>query len=311
MCGGGEGPVADSVGGDMERFGFGRHSSDPWFRVGTVDVTTTVLIVAMGVFSMFVWAAEGRMGPIFRNLWMISDQVLGGDIWRLITWPIPNEPGLWTIILFVIFFMFGSQLEAHLGKRDFLTLILAITLVPAIVITLTLDLILNVNGGVAGLRTLELGILVAFIAQWPRSMFWPGIPAPVLGGLILVIETLQLVGLRDWYHLWFLWVTVAVALLVMRGLGYADELQAVPALPLRQVMGQGGAGRGTKRSRRRGRANLAAVPTPKTTHGEVLADREIDALLDQVADQGLDSLTPEQRSQLEAHSKRLRDRGND
>ena len=40
-------------------------------------------------------------------------------------------------------------------------------------------------------------------------------------------------------------------------------------------------------------------------------DMEIDALLDQVAERGLDSLTKDQRKRLEEHSKRLRKRKGD
>ena len=33
-----------------------RNASDPWFRVGQVDVGTTVLVIGLCVASMFVWA---------------------------------------------------------------------------------------------------------------------------------------------------------------------------------------------------------------------------------------------------------------
>ena len=73
---------------------------------------------------MIVWGIEGRFGPIFRELVLVSEDyslgsVLEGDIWRLATWPIPNEPHFWTIILFAIFYMLGSQIEALLGRWRF------------------------------------------------------------------------------------------------------------------------------------------------------------------------------------------------
>ena len=35
-----------------------RNAGDPWFRIGTIDVTTTVLVVLLCVASMFVWALD-------------------------------------------------------------------------------------------------------------------------------------------------------------------------------------------------------------------------------------------------------------
>ena len=64
-----------------------------------------------------------------------------------------------------------------------------------------------------------------------------------------------------------------------------------------------------RRRRSRVRGNLSAVPSPPQP--DPLMDMEIDALLDQVAERGLDSLTKDQRKRLEDHSKRLRKRRGD
>ena len=58
--------------------------------------------------------------------------------------------------------------------------------------------------------------------------------------------------------------------------------------------------------RPRDRRQLPTRPTSPPQYP--LADMEIDSLLDQVAEQGLDSLTKDQRKRLEEHSKRLRKR---
>ena len=64
--------------------------------------------------------------------------------------------------------------------------------------------------------------------------------------------------------------------------------------------------RESRPSRARRKSNLKSVaPDPVQSD---LADMEIDALLDQVANEGLDSLTKAQRKRLEDHSKRLRKR---
>ena len=35
-----------------------RGPSDPWFRIGTIDVTTSVFVAAMSVVSFFVYAID-------------------------------------------------------------------------------------------------------------------------------------------------------------------------------------------------------------------------------------------------------------
>jgi len=292
------------------RFG---HSDDPWFRVGTYGVSTTVFVVGLGVISMVIWAAEGRFGPIFGELVLVSESyqqryqlgsVVEGEIWRLVTWPIPNEPSFLTIVLFAVFYMLGAQMESLLGRWRFAFFLIALTLVPAVIVT-AVEAVAGVNGYVAGLRMVEVGVLVAFAAQYAHARFWPGIPGWVIAVFIVGLAAVQALGDRNWFALIVLACTVAVALLGIRAFGYATNLTWVPKLSPASSPGRSSAGAApsSPRGRARRRDHLRAVPAP----GEPVAP-EIDALLDQVSSQGLDSLSRKQRKQLEAHSRRLRRR---
>lgn len=307
----------------MRSFNAGRfgNSDDPWFRVGTIDVTTTIAVVGMGLVSMFIWAAEGRDRGFSKYLWLVSKDVgsitggsvLGGQIWRLITWPIPNEPDFWTLLLFAVFFMLGSQLEALMGRRLFTVFLISLTVAPAVLVTL-FELVTGVDGIAAGLRFIEVGVLIGFAMHYPTARFWPGIPAWGIAIGIVVLDFLQIIGNRDNYSLVLLLSVVLTSLLLTRSMGFAEEVDWIPKLPLPASMG-GTAPSGAKsagpnmgrpsRSRRRGK--LKAVPPVNPVQSD-LADMEIDSLLDQVANEGLDSLTKEQRKRLEQHSKRLRKR---
>lgn len=288
------------------RFGY---SDDPWFRVGGFPVSTTAFVVGLGVVSMIIWGIEGRFGPIFRELVLVSENyqlgsVVEGDIWRLVTWPIPNEPHFWTIILFAIFYMLGSQIESLLGRWRFAFFLVALTLVPAVIVT-AVEAVAGVNGYVAGLRMVEVGVLVAFAAQYAHARFWPGIPGWVIAVVIVGLDAIQALGNRNWFAMIVLACTVAVALLGIRAFGYATNLTWIPKLSLAPSSSQTATEPRYSRSRRRGRGrdHLRAVPTRDES-----VTPEIDALLDQVASQGLDSLTRKQRKQLEAHARRLRRR---
>ena len=308
----------------MGRFG---NSDDPWFRVGTVDINTTLFIVGLGVLSMFVWAIEGPPWSISRLLVlgsrapdeMIFDVVLqaggvlDGQVWRLITWPFPNQPDFWTVILFAIFFMLGSQLEAQMGRRLFTAYILAMVILPALIVTLY-ELLTGRGGGVAGLRFLEVGVLIGFALRNPKAMFWPGIPAWVIAGGVVLLDFLQLLGYRQSHTIVMLFATVGVSMLAIRALGFAEEAEWIPKIPVPASFGgapKQRTARSTSKRKRRGGAKLSVAPAPTAAPRRELSrleEAEIDAILDQVSERGMDSLSSQQRKSLEDHSKRLRKR---
>ena len=78
-----------------------------------------------------------------------------GQIWRLVTWPLPTEPSLWTLLLVAVFWMLGSQLEALMGRMRFTFFLLVLTVVPALVMT-ALEFT-DIFGFAYGLRYVELG----------------------------------------------------------------------------------------------------------------------------------------------------------
>jgi hypothetical protein len=300
----------------MRSFNMGRFGSsdDPWFRVGNVDVNTTAFMVGMGVLSLLVWSVEGPTHPLLGKLVLIPSEVMNGQIWRLLTWPIANElDSIWVLLLFFVFYTIGSQLEASMGRRLFTTYLVLLIAIPALV-ALVFHILTGTNGGVGGLRMLELGVLVGFALRMPNVRFWPGIPAWGIAGLIVVINMLQYLGVRDSFSMLFLATTVSVGLIGLRSLGFAEEADWVPKLPL--PVGYGGTtkparGASTTRRQRRNRANLRVAPAPAPAQRPELTrleEVEMDAILDQVSEQGMDSLTPQQRQRLEDHSKRLRKR---
>ncbi len=298
----------------FQRFG---DNDDAWFRVGEIGVTTTIAVASVSVVYMFIWAFESARRPISRILWLSSDgffdrtpfesgSVLSGQIWRVFTWWIPIEPTIWTVILVVVFFMLGSQLEARMGRVRFGWFLATLTVVPAIL--LTIFELAGLDGLVFGLRFVEIGVLVAFAAHVPRAMFFFGIPAWAIAGIIVVIDALQFIDNRDNYSLVMLFTTAGLSLVLIRAMGFAEELEWLPKVPLPARLGGDpyrAANRRRERQPRRA-THLSSVPQPSLA--DQTAQREIDALLDKVAEQGMDSLTRAEKKALEDHSKRLRKR---
>lgn len=276
--------------------------NDPWFRIGQIDVTTTVGLIGLGIISVLVRAFEGGNDRIASTLWLEPQKIQDGEIWRLITWPLVNQVGFWTIFLFFILYMLGNQLESLMGRRTFLYLLLALTLLPALVLTLV-SISNSSQFQLGGLRFIEIGVLIAFAVQFPFARFWPGIPAWGIVSVIVGLQFLDALQMRSGLYALALLTVTLTAVVGMRSLGYAQDLQWIPALPLAGKSRNRPRQKSTRRTRTR-KNHLRAVTDFRDRHTE----KEIDQILDQVADQGVESLSKEQRKRLEQHSKALRKR---
>jgi hypothetical protein len=285
----------------------GRSPLNPWFRVGEFDVTTTVLVIAAGVLSFIIYAIDKLQ---FRHLYLSADKIQHGEIWRIVTWPLVNTPSIWSVITLVFLYIFGRQVEAEMGRFKFAAFIGWITVVPALIVTafslepLTGDSIVMI----------EVGIFVAFAAEFPGARFFFNISARVIAAVLVGIQLLKLVGDRLWDDVWVLLLVVATSLVAMRAYGYASDLTFIPKLswPFGKGRSRRGprpasSGGGGKRKKRRGQPDLKVV-TP--AYRPPVVDRgiqdEIDTLLDKIAAQGLDSLTSDERQRLDRASRRLR-----
>jgi membrane associated rhomboid family serine protease len=273
---------------------FGQRSPDEgWFRVGTFEVTTTVFIAAASTISMFLWALDTRL---VEPLVLWASDVWSGQIWRLVTWPLANEPSIWTAISIALFYLFGREVERSLGRRRFVWFVGYVVLVPAVVAVL-----LSLNN--AGLFSVTTALFLTFIAAYPTARGFFGIPLWIFGVVFVGIDILQLIGLRDFDRLVLVLVGCAIALVAARAFGLS-ELEWIPRVPL---PGSGASPRPvrprrTARSPRRGHAEVVPLRPPTDPRQEA----EIDALLDKISESGLDSLTPEERRRLDEHSRRMR-----
>jgi membrane associated rhomboid family serine protease len=288
-----------------------RDASDPWFRIGTLDITTTMLVVIGCVAGLFVWAFSSAHGELF---WLDPDGVKSSfQLWRLFTWPLINEPSLWSVISIAIFWYFGSQVERLLGRNKFGIMLLLLAVVPGLVAVL-------LEVGYAGLTPIELAVFLVFIAEYPTARFFFGIPAWAIGAVIVGIQLLQYIGLRDRDGLILMLVTIVVAALSARAMGLAQSLPWIPKIPIPS----GAARKRRKAARRnRGRGDVISGPWGSTSRTEPYRgsslpqpprpaedprdQEELDDLLDKIREGGgLDALSAAERRRLNEISQRLR-----
>lgn len=276
------------------------HSGDAWFRLGKLDVTSTVLVVLIGAVGVVASAFAPVLYQVGR---FVPAEVLQGQVWRAVTWPFVDGISLWSILTLVLLWYFGRDLENQVGRRPMMSLYVAlwaILTVVAFVVGLAMG-----GGAMAGLRSIQFIVLLLWIAENPRRPFFFGIPAWIVGAVLVALQVLSYIAIRDLAGLASLVVTFFVAAVVARRFGLLSDLSWLPGR------------RGSAPRIRQGggvRAPQAAAPrTPRAARAEQKAaarqasDHErMDALLEKISEQGIHSLTPAERKELEALRERRR-----
>ncbi|MGZ4739390.1 MAG: DUF6576 domain-containing protein [Ilumatobacteraceae bacterium] len=269
-----------------------RGPNDPWFRVGALEIGSAALLALMCIVSVFVYALEPVDKPTLKKLELIPSDIKSGQVWRVVSWPLANgldQQILWVLVAVAVLWYFGSRLESQVGRTRMAWYLAAIILIPGLVGT-ALDL------PQAGVHTVQLVVLLTFIAQYPNVRFFFGIPAWVLGAVYVAAEVLQLSGDRAGKRLLFFVVSLVVGAFAAKAVGMLEEFPWIPkiSIPHRH--------RGPKRSRR-----PAVVTGPWGGQTSVSADQsELDDLLDKISASGMDSLSKSEKQRLNELSKRLR-----
>ena len=275
-----------------------RPTRDGWFRIGTVDVTTTALMVGLGVISMFVYAIGGAGGLIF-DLYFIAPLVRDGEVWRVVTWPIANPPTrIWVILTLAFFWFVGHRVEDTVGRKRFTTMIAMMTIIPAAVVSL-FDFT-AATGQAYGLGTLAIALLVVYAFDSPNAMWFFNIPLWVLAAVFVLLDVLQYLGNRFFGALLVELGAIIVGTFMARQYGMLNDLHFIP-----RIIGQ----RTPKPSRKKGGASVVAGPWAGAEPAHSPADQmELDLLLDKISANGMDALSRTEKTRLNELSKKLRGR---
>ncbi len=303
---------------------FSRRPNEGWFRVSRYDVTTVDIMTALAIFSMFLWAASPN--SLWANLPFISPSVRSGEVWRLVTWPIAEQPGFFPVISVAFFWSFGQTIEGLFGRTKFLIWVSAIVIVPTLIVTFAGLASNSFEAAEFGLGSLFLAGIWVYAATYPNVRWFEVIPLWALAVGFTLLQLLSLSGSRSGGAVLLLLLTVGVALSVGRSLGFATAWP-IPHIPIGAGVGSGRT-RKPKRSKpsppkrpKRGNAGQRVVEgpwrrepdasTPKVVPnpGPSPTDQaEMDGLLDKISDVGMESLSSAEKQRLNELSKRLRNR---
>jgi membrane associated rhomboid family serine protease len=292
-------------------FRFGRaggEASNPWFRIGTLDVGTTMLIVLVSVVSLIVFAVEPVDKPIQFALAMVSDHVAHGQLWRLVTWPFANlYVNVWVAVSIFFFWYFGTELERAIGRVRMAVLFLGTSVLTGIVgCLIDLSMVGTFNGGgLAGLSNLGLLMALVFIAEYSHVRFFFGIPGWVVGLVLVGIQVIQLLGYRFLVDLFTFLCSLVIVAVMARSVGLLTERAWIPAVAVPKVRGR----RSRRRAQRSTGPTVVQGPWQPPEAPPVSRDQaELDSLLDKISASGMDSLTDHEREQLLVLRDRLRRR---
>lgn len=259
----------------------------PLTWVGGHAVYATHFVIGVLVASMLVTSVMKFAGAGFWYAWLTFDSVavLRGEVWRVLTYGLVNEPSLGFAIDMLMIFWFGRDLEKFFGRRLFLALYGSLYLVTPVLFTVLGAWVPLYLQGQQG----SLALFVAFATLYPNAVLLFNLLAKWVAIVLVALYSLMHFSNRNGVELLALWSTVGFAFAFVR------VQQGRWSLPSLAAWRQ-------RRAERRFKvlSPPAAPPAkgPPVPSGDPLG--EADALLEKIARSGIASLTARERRTLEA-----------
>jgi membrane associated rhomboid family serine protease len=273
----------------------------PLFWFSGRPVYANALLVALHVVSFVVCAicvAVLSLPAVVDALTLNPIQVWHGQVWRLFSY-VAFDPAffsrpasLWFLWSMIILYFCGREVEQFVGRRAYLALYAALVLVPAVVLTLVGPVLgLGLSGHLNCAEAI-FGVFIAFATIYPGAMpsMWINIPVWVLAWIFFGLSALMDVVYQDYTSMVLLCTASAVGYLGMRWVGAGRGLNW-----LTDWME-------TRRAERLARRHNIRVLTEKKS------TESLDAILDKISKQGVNSLTSSERAALEKARTKLLDR---
>ena len=263
------------------------HQPVTYFRGHPLYASHFVVVVLVATMLVATILKFAEVTAVRNWLMFDSDAVLGGQVWRVLTYGLVNPASIGFAIDMVMLVWFGHEVEKMLGRVRFFALYGGFYLLTPLVLTLIGLSVQNQQVGQPG----TLPIFVAFATLYPSALLLFNILAKWAAWIIFGILSLIAFGDRNWPALLVLWSTCGFAY------GFIRWHQGAIELPRLNFL--------------RRKPRLRVLPDlpprkPEPPRGERASMAEIDALLDKIAHSGLASLTPQERAKLDAAREGLR-----
>jgi len=279
---------------------FGK-GGEPWFKIGEIEVTTTIAIISINICTLF-WSAIEKTNSsgerLFDLIPLETELVAKGQIWRILTWPFASEANgaFWALLSLVFFFLLGNQLEKEFGKKAYLTFLAGITITPAIIISIT-ALFTEQSEQISGLSLINIGLILTIAFMNPFATFFLKIPAWAIAGVLILLELLTSLGNSQTLRSIFVLVLIVSVLAILQTFGRAHEslswFPTIPIGPLKQIIDP------DSKPKSKSKAKLHSVPTASE-------EAEMNTLLDKISETGMKSLTKTEKKTLKNLSNKMK-----
>ncbi|MEO7589084.1 MAG: rhomboid family intramembrane serine protease [Arachnia sp.] len=277
--------------GDVSSHFSSRPREDYWFNIGRLQITSTLVAVLLGAVGMLAWVFSGGLTGALA---FVPEAVFSGQVWRIFTWPLAEYLDLWQVLMLVMLWYFGRDLETTIGRNQMAKLFFGIWVsltASALIIGVLLP-----GVALAGLREVQFGILLLWIGEYPTRKFVFGIPAWVLGSVLLGIQILQMVGGRAWGELFVLLFGLLGVAIAARRVGLLSNASFIPGGHTHRAKS------GTSHTHR---SSASRQPTRHERRHTSDEDR-MDDLLSKISAEGIHSLSKGERAELEKLRQRRR-----
>lgn len=222
-----------------------------------------------------------------------------GWVWQVLTYALVHPPAPAGAVLFFAIEMymlwtFGRELERFFGRRVFLKFYGGMWLLIPI---LHLLLGLLYPQVLMGSQDINFAIFLAFCTLYPSAVFFFGIPARWIAGILVGAQVIAYIASNAYAHLLVFGIVVAAAYFFVK---YEKGEVTFPSFRFRLP-------------RRTPKFHVVPRPAPpvqkvKLTQSTAASMDDVDALLDKIARTGLSSLSPAERARLERASADLKKR---
>lgn len=286
----------------------GESWQQPLFKIGRLPINVTALVILVQIFGMLSVVFFREKMAIFSIF--VPEAFLSGAVWQAATYPFFELPSIMLLLGLYFFYRFGGLVEETLGRGRYVHFLLATTLIPPVLVVLAS--LLSVPGwlgeavfitrGLPGSHLPHLAVFVAAISMMPNAptMFF-GFPIKWLAVAFIAIGFLQYLVDQNYGACIALVSVVYLALWWMKQAGHVSQWGVVE-----DVLGPR-----PQRTRRKGLAKKSSKkkrvyekklkPRTKVSSSK---SKDIDRILDKINENGLHSLTEDERQILQKESKR-------
>ena len=269
-------------------------SGRPVYANTLLVIAHVVLFVVGGILISFL-----GLEAVVQALALFTPQVWRGEVWRLASYVFFDPAffgrgSLWFLFNMVLLYFFGREVEQLVGRKSYLGLYAGLILIPSVLLSL-LGLIMGQPLEYMTCADAVFGVFIAFATIYPGAMpsMWISVPVWVIAWILLGIFTFLDFVNHAYVGMFMLWTCSAIGYLGMRWMGAGRGLNWLTDWVE------------TRRAEKLARKHQFKVLTERKTN------ESIDAILDKISKQGVNSLNSSERAALERARTKLidRDRG--